>query len=96
MLQNLIISILHLLLYYHLLIKHPRAYFPVDVEGALLDWFSNRTKMSVDDRNVNLPLSYWSSQLFHLHAPLSTDVPVLLLNQPIGEGEGDAYFKLKR
>ena len=50
--------------------------------------------MSVDNRNVNLPLSYWSSQLFHLHVPLSTDVPVLLLNQPIGEGEGDAYFKL--
>ena len=97
MLQNLIISILQLLLYYHLLIdKHPRAYFPVIVEGALLDWFGNRTGMSVDERNVNLPLSYWSSQLFHLRAPPSTDVSVLLLNQPIGVGEGDAYFKLKR
>ena len=52
--------------------------------------------MSVDERNVNLPLSYWSSQLFHLSAPPSTDVSVLLLNQPIGVGEGDAYFKLKR
>ena len=30
----------------------------------------------------NLPLCYWSSQLFDLRAPLSTDVPVLLLNQP--------------
>ena len=96
MLQNLIISILHLLLYYHLLIKHPRAYFPVDVEGALLDWFSNRTGMSVDERNINLLLGYWSSQLFHLRAPPLTDVSVLLLNQPIGEGEADAYFKLKR
>ena len=91
MLQNLITSILQLLLYYHLLIKHPRAYFPVDVEGALLDWLSNRTGMSVDERNVNLPLSYWSSHLFHLHAPLSTDVPILLLNQPIGVGEVDAH-----
>ena len=29
----------------------------------------------------NLPLCHWSSQLFDLRAPLSTDVPVLLLNQ---------------
>ena len=92
MLQNLIISILHLLLYYHLLIKHPRAYFPVNVEGALLDWFSNWTGMSVDDRNVNFPLSYWSSQLFHLRAPLSTDVPILLLNQSVGEVGGGCLF----
>ena len=31
----------------------------------------------------NLPLCDWSSQLFDLHAPSSTDVPILLLNQPI-------------
>ena len=33
----------------------------------------------------NLPLCHWSrsSQLFDLRAPSSTDVPVLLLNQPI-------------
>ena len=31
---------------------------------------------------LNLLLCHWSSQLFDLHAPLSTDVPVLLLNQP--------------
>ena len=30
----------------------------------------------------NLPLCLWSSQLFDLRAPWSTDVPVLLLNQP--------------
>ena len=30
----------------------------------------------------NLPLCHWSSQLFDLRASLSTDVPVLLLNQP--------------
>ena len=30
----------------------------------------------------SLPLSHWSSQLFDLRAPSSTDVPVLLLNQP--------------
>ena len=29
----------------------------------------------------NLPLSHWSSQLFDLRAPSSTDAPVLLLNQ---------------
>ena len=31
----------------------------------------------------NLPLCHWSSQLFDLHAPSSTDDPVLLLNQPL-------------
>ena len=31
----------------------------------------------------NLPLCHWSSKLIDLRAPLSTDVPVLLLNQPI-------------
>ena len=31
----------------------------------------------------NLPFCHWSSQLFDLRAPLSTDVLVLLLNQPI-------------
>ena len=30
---------------------------------------------------LNLPLCHWSSQLFDLHVPSSTDVPVLLLNQ---------------
>ena len=34
----------------------------------------------------NLPHSHWSSQLFDLRAPSSTDVPVLLLNQPIMHG----------
>ena len=31
---------------------------------------------------LNLLLCHWSSQLFDLRAPSSTDVPVLLLNQP--------------
>ena len=31
---------------------------------------------------INLPLCYWLSQMFDLRAPSSTDVPVLLLNQP--------------
>ena len=31
----------------------------------------------------NLLLWYWSRQLFGLRVPLSTDIPVLLLNQPI-------------
>ena len=28
------------------------------------------------------PECYWSGQLFELHVPLSTDIPILLLNQP--------------
>ena len=31
---------------------------------------------------INLPLCHWLSQMFDLRAPSSTDVPVLLLNQP--------------
>ena len=31
---------------------------------------------------LKLPLCHWSSQLFDLRASSSTDVPVLLLNQP--------------
>ena len=60
----------------------------------IIGWFSNRTGTSVDNGKAcgkdwtwfqvpNLPLCYWSSQLFNLCAPLSTDIPVLLLNQPI-------------
>ena len=37
----------------------------------------------------NLSLCHWSSQLFDLRVPSSTDVPVLLLNQSI-------YFQLAR
>ena len=59
----------------------------------LIGWFSNRTGTSLDDGKMrgknltrlpesNLPLCHWSSQLFDLRAPSSTDVPVLLLNQP--------------
>ena len=40
-----------------------------------------RTKL--DFRCPSLPLCHWSSQLFDLCAPSSTDVPVMLLNQPI-------------
>ena len=40
----------------------------------------------------NLPLCHWSSQLFDLRAPLSTDVPVLLLNQPIIGSEQSTHF----
>ena len=59
----------------------------------LIGWSSNRTGTSVDDGKArgkdwtllpvpNLPLCHWSSHLFDLHAPSSTDVSVLLLNQP--------------
>ena len=59
----------------------------------LIGWSSNRTGRTVDDGKArgkdwtllpvaNLPLCHWSSHLFDLRAPSSTDVSVLLLNQP--------------
>ena len=59
----------------------------------ILGWFSNRTGTSVDNGKArrkdltwlqvfNLPFCHWSSQ-FDLRALSSTDVLVLLLNQPI-------------
>ena len=55
----------------------------------IIGWASsNRTGTSFGDGKVrglpvpNLPPCHWSSQLFDLRAPSSTDVPVLLLNQP--------------
>ena len=61
---------------------------------VILGWFSNRTGTSVDDWKArgkdstrllvpNLPLCYWSSHLFDLRAPSSSDALVLLLSQPI-------------
>ena len=45
---------------------------------------------------LNLPLCHWSSQLFDLRAPSSTDVPVLLLNQPIvGFNRGRQHLLIK-
>ena len=41
---------------------------------------------------LNLPLCHWSSQLFDMRAPLSTDVPVLLLNQSIIVSEQSTHF----
>ena len=66
---------------------------PVNPLTETLGWFSNRTGTSVDDGKargkdwtrltvLNSLLCHWSSQLFDLHASSSTDVPVLLLNQP--------------
>ena len=67
----------------------------------ILGWFSNSTGTSFDDGKArgkdktrlpvsNLTLSHWSSQLFDLRAPSSTDVSVLLLNQPIIRGVSDS------
>ena len=72
--------------------NRPRAK-PVYPLAEALGWFSNRTGTSVDDGKargkdwtrlpvLNLLLCHWSSQLFDLRASSSTDVPVLLLNQP--------------
>ena len=65
----------------------------VVVSSSLIGQFSNEMVTSVDNRKVcgkektqlqvpNLMLCHWSSLLFDLHAPLSTHIPVLLLNQP--------------
>ena len=64
-----------------------------DVLSVWLGWFSIRTGTSVDDGKAhgkdlprlplpNLPLCHWSTQLFNLRAPSSTDVPILLVTQP--------------
>ena len=61
---------------------------------------------SVDDRKTrgkdqtrlpvpNLSLCHWSSQLFNLHSPSSTDVPVLLLNQPNDVGKKIDAFVIR-
>ena len=74
------------------LVFRPRAK-AVNPLTETLGWLSNRTGTSVDDRKargkdwtrlpvLNLLLCDWSSQLFDLRASSSTDVPVLLLNQP--------------
>ena len=67
------------------------------IQGRVYDikvgWFSNRTWTSFDEGKAtgrrgtrltvpNLSLCHWSSQLFDLRAPSSTDFSVLLLNQP--------------
>ena len=79
-------------------VRHKRfavlLFLPSCCVNSLLGWFSNRAGTSFDDGKErekdltllpvpSLPLSHWSSQLFDLRAPSSTDVPVLLLNQPI-------------
>ena len=67
---------------------------PVNPLTETLGWFNNRTGTSVEDGKargkdwtrlpvLNLLLCHWSSQLFDLRAPSSTDDPILLLNQPI-------------
>ena len=73
---------------------------------GLIGWFSNRTGTSFDDGKArgndlirlpvpNLPLGHWSSQLFDLNAPSSTDVHVLFLNQPRIEEISYSFYNLK-
>ena len=76
-------------------IWNPPVYSPLcSLCSETTGWFSNRTGTSVDDGKargkdqtglpvLSLLLRHWSSRLFDFHAPSSTDVPVLLLNQPI-------------
>ena len=65
----------------------------VVVSSSLIGRFSNEMVTSVDNGKVcgkektqlqvpNLLLCHWSSQLFDLHVPPSTHVPVPLLNEP--------------
>ena len=56
--------------------------------------YAERTKL--DFRCPIFPLTHWSSQLFDLPAPSSTDVPFLLLNQPIVAGGGVGRDNYKR
>ena len=60
------------------------SYFIKAIEnfGASVDDGKTRGKDQTGLPVPNLPLCHWSSQLFNLHSPSSTDVPVLLLNQP--------------
>ena len=66
----------------------------------LLGWFSNRTGTPVGDGKArgkgqtrlpvpNLPLCHWSTSCL-----MSTDVPVLLLNQPIREFEQRLFWRM--
>ena len=75
----------------------PSLFLPhFDVIYDLLGQFTTGRECPVDDGKAreedrtrlpvpNVPLCYWSSQLFNSRAPSSTYVPVLLLNQPITE-----------
>ena len=85
--------------------KDWRSYLPFKHQGHILGWFSNRTGTSFDawkarenDSTLlpvpNLSLCHWSSKLFDLRAPSSTDVPVLLLNQPTNSPERPPYISL--
>ena len=86
--------------------KDWRSYLPFKHQGHILGWFSNRTGTSFDAWKArendltllpvpNLSLCHWSSKLFDLRAPSSTDVPVLLLNQPTNSPDRPPYISLK-
>ena len=54
--------------------------------GKLIDWFNNRTGTSFEDARAHgivwTPFYFDYIWVFLMRAPLSNDVPVLLLNQP--------------
>ena len=52
-------------------------------KGTSVDDLKARGKDQIRLPLPNLPFCHWSSQMFDLRAPLSNDVPVMLLNRPI-------------
>ena len=70
---------------YCTLLREAREYgYSSNIRLILADLATERGKQAERWLLVpNLLLRYWSSQLFGLRMPLSTDIPVLLQNQPI-------------
>ena len=52
-------------------------------KGTSVDDLKARGKDQIRLPLPNLPFCHWSSQMFDLRAPLSNDVPLMLLNRPI-------------
>ena len=52
-------------------------------KGTSVDDLKARGKDQIRLPLPYLPFCHWSSQMFDLRAPLSNDVPVMLLNRPI-------------
>ena len=55
------------------------AALPLNCDQAIFFFFFCQKKKKSPDRRL---LCHWSRQLFDLRTPSSTDLPVLLLNQP--------------
>ena len=70
------------LLFWSMLDKDSKADLATGRDRTSVDNGKARGKVLTRLPVLNLPLCHWSSQLFDLRVPSSTDIPVLLLNQP--------------